>query len=346
MERDACGIGFVADGAGRARREIVARALEGLCRLRHRGAVDADARTGDGAGLLVPIPAKFLARQVGGADAEAAGFGVAMLFGRSDDGDTRSAVAEACAAEGIRVVTWREVPAEPAALGARGRSTMPWILQTILEPPDGASARESERLALRARRRIERTARVRGVPLYVASLSFRTITYKALVAADQLAAFYPDLRDPAFEAWFAIFHQRYSTNTAPTWERAQPFRMLCHNGEINTIAGNVHRMRGREGRLGFPNASDEELFSPAMDEEGSDSAMLDESVELLSRGGPGGGRDVRHAMAMLVPAAWESDPDLTKEVRAFYRWHESLVEPWDGPAALVFTDGFGVGAAL
>jgi glutamate synthase (ferredoxin) len=346
LERDACGIGFVADGTGRAGREIVERALEGLCRLRHRGAVDADARTGDGAGLLLPIPARFLAGAVGGPEREPGRLGVAMVFGRGDDEDTRSAVAEACAAEGIRVVAWREVPAERAALGARGRSTMPGILQAILVPPDGASARESERLALRARRRVEHIARERGAPLYVASLSFRTITYKALVAADQLAAFYPDLRDPAFEAWFAIFHQRYSTNTAPTWERAQPFRMLCHNGEINTIAGNVHRMRGREGRLGLPNAADEELFSPVVDEAGSDSAMLDESVELLSREGPGGGRDIRHAMAMLVPAAWESDPDLSEEVRAFYRWHESLVEPWDGPAALVFTDGFAVGAAL
>ena len=346
MDRDACGIGFVADGAGRTGRELVDRALEGLCRLRHRGAVDADARTGDGAGLLVPIPTRFIAREIGATDREAARLGVAMVFGRGDDGDTRSAVAEACAAESIRVVAWREVPAEPTALGARGRSTMPRMLQAILEPPDGASARESERLALRARRRVEREARARGAQLYVASLSFRTITYKALVAADQLAAFYPDLRDPAFEAWFAIFHQRYSTNTSPTWERAQPFRMLCHNGEINTIAGNVHRMRGREGRLGFPDASDEELYSPVLDEDGSDSAMLDESVELLSREGPGGGRDIRHAVAMLVPAAWESDPDLSEEVRAFYRWHESLVEPWDGPAALVFTDGFAVGAAL
>jgi len=346
LERDACGIGFVADGSGRAGREIVERALEGLCRLRHRGAVDADARTGDGAGLLLPIPSRFLAAAVGGPDRKAGRLGVAMVFGRGDDEDTRSTVVQTCAAEGIRVVAWREVPAEPAALGARGRATMPRILQAILEPPDGASPGECERLALRTRRRVERTARRRAAPLYVASLSFRTITYKALVAADQLAAFYPDLRDPAFGAWFAIFHQRYSTNTAPTWERAQPFRMLCHNGEINTIAGNAHRMREREGRLGLPNAADEELFSPVVDEAGSDSAMLDEAVELLSREGPEGGRDIRHAMAMLVPAAWEPDPDLSEEVRAFYRWHESLVEPWDGPAALVFTDGFGVGAAL
>ncbi|HLE43864.1 MAG TPA: glutamate synthase central domain-containing protein, partial [Methylomirabilota bacterium] len=189
-------------------------------------------------------------------------------------------------------------------------------------------------------------ARERDLDLYAASLSFRTVTYKALVAADQLAAFYPDLRDPDVEAWFAVFHQRYSTNTTPTWERAQPFRMLCHNGEINTIAGNVNRMRAREGRLGLATEGEEELFRPVVDEEGSDSAMLDEVVELLAREGSDGGRDIRHVMAMLVPAAWESDPDLSEEVRDFYRWHESLMEPWDGPAALIFTDGFGVGAAL
>jgi len=345
-ERDACGIGFVAHASGRPGHHVVEQALEGLCRLRHRGAIDADARTGDGAGLLLPIPRRLLARQTTRAGVDPERTGVAMLFGRSEEREVRATVAEACRAEGIQVTSWREVPTDSAALGARGRDTMPLVEQAVLEPPRGASAREAERSAHRARRRLAGLARERDLDLYAASLSFRTVTYKALVAADQLAAFYPDLRDPDVEAWFVLFHQRYSTNTTPTWERAQPFRMLCHNGEINTIAGNVNRMRAREGRLGLATEREEKLFRPIVDEEGSDSAMLDEVVELLAREGSDGGRDIRHVMAMLVPAAWESDPDLGEEVRDFYRWHESLMEPWDGPAALIFTDGFGVGAAL
>ena len=174
---------------------------------------------------------------------------------------------------------------------------------------------------------------------YVASLSFRTVTYKALCAADQLAAFYADLRDPALEIPFGIFHQRFSTNTAPSWERAQPFRALCHNGEINAIQGNVNWMRAREGRLG---SDDDSLYAPVVDPGGSDSAMLDNVLELLVRGG----RDVRHALAMLVPEAWEGNVELDPAVRDFYRYHSGLCEPWDGPAALVFTDGRVVGAAL
>src|SRR5207248_9406907 len=158
-------------------------------------------------------------------------------------------------------------------------------------------------------------------------MSFKTVTYKAMCAADQLASFYPDLRDPGFTAPFAIFHQRYSTNTTPSWERAQPFRLLGHNGEINTIQGNVNRMRGREGRLGADRLADEELLKPVIDEEGSGSAMLDNALELLVRGG----RDIRHALAMLIPEAWEGF-DVDPAVRDFYRYHSCLMEPWDGPA--------------
>ena len=174
---------------------------------------------------------------------------------------------------------------------------------------------------------------------YVASLSFRTVTYKALCAADQLAAFYGDLRDPAVEVPFGVFHQRFSTNTAPSWERAQPFRLLCHNGEINAIQGNVNWMHAREGRLG---SDDDALLAPVVDPRGSDSAMLDNVLELLVRGG----RDVRHSLAMLVPEAWEENAELDPAVRDFYRYHSGLCEPWDGPAALVFTDGQVVGATL
>ena len=353
VERDACGIGFVADAEARSSRAMVDAALDALCRVKHRGAVASDAKTGDGAGVLLPIPGRFFAREaealgLPGADPE--WLGVAMVF-VSDDSpltDVHRIVEEACRAEAIDVVAWREVPTEVDSLGDQAKASMPRILQALLLRPPSPNREEAERLCHRARRRAEATVRKENRVVYFPSFSFYTVTYKALVAADQLAEFYPDLNDPAMEAHFAIFHQRYSTNTTPSWERAQPFRLLCHNGEINTIAGNVNRMRSREGRLGKWSLLEEEVLRPVIDESGSDSAMLDNVIETLTREGqyPDEARDIRHVLAMLIPAAWEGDPRLTDEVRDFYRWHSSLMEPWDGPAGLVFTDGVRVGAAL
>jgi glutamate synthase (ferredoxin) len=322
-ERDACGIGFVADPAGRPSREIVDLVLAGLSGVRHRGATAADRKTGDGAGILLPIPAALL---------PSPGCGLAMVFLR--DETARRAIEGACEAEGIETAGWRLVPVDPSALGAQACASMPRIEQLALLPPAGVDGDEREWRAYRVRRRIERTCGA-----YVASLSFRTVTYKAFCAADQLAAFYPDLVDPALAVAFGIFHQRFSTNTTPSWERAQPFRFLCHNGEINAIQGNVNWMRARESRLG---SRDDAFLAPAIDEHSSDSGMLDNALELLVRGG----RDVRHAVAMLVPEAWEGNDELGEDVRGFYRYHSTLVEPWDGPAGIVFTDGRVVGAAL
>src|SRR5262249_4121184 len=242
----------------------------------------------------------------------------------------RAAVEEACVAEGIRVRSWRSVPLDPDALGREARASTPRIDQALLEARPGM---DPELRAFRARRRLE----ARG-DVYVASFSFRTVVYKALCAADQLAAFYPDLADPAVEVPFGVFHQRFSTNTAPSWERAQPFRMLCHNGEINAIRGNVNWMRARAGALGRDHFTD----GPLLDESSSDSGMLDNALELLVRGG----RDVEHALAMLIPPAWQDDGELPDDVRSFHRFHAGLVEPWDGPAAIVFSDGRVVGAGL
>jgi glutamate synthase domain-containing protein 2/glutamate synthase domain-containing protein 1/glutamate synthase domain-containing protein 3 len=328
-ERDACGIGFVADSAGRGSAEILALALEALRRVRHRGAVAADARSGDGAGVLLPIPETMFGTA-----------GVGMLFvppGHEAEG--RAIVARALLEEGLQIAGWREVPVDPSALGDMARKTRPATWQVFFKRP---CVRHPERRAFRARKRIERASREADLGLYVASLSFSTVVYKALCAADQLESFYPDLTDPRFEVPFAVFHQRYSTNTAPTWERAQPFRFLCHNGEINTIGGNVNLMRAREGHLGAESLGAESLLAPVIDESGSDSAMLDNAVELLVHGG----RSLPHALAMLIPEAWEAFLDLDPTVRDFYRYHACLTEPWDGPAALVFTDGRVVGARL
>ena len=353
VERDACGIGFVADGEGRATRAMIDAALDALCRVRHRGAVAADAKTGDGAGLLMPIPGRFLAREAAslglpGADPEWIGVAMVFISDGSSLADVHRIVEQACRAEAIDVVAWREVPTNSGALGDQARSTMPRIVQALLLRPPSPNVEEGERLAHRARKRAEAAVRKEGRRVYFPSFSFHTVTYKALVVADQLAEFYPDLTDPLVEGSFAIFHQRYSTNTTPTWQRAQPFRLICHNGEINTIAGNVNRMRSREGRLGKWSLLEEEVLRPVIDESTSDSGMLDNVIELLVREGqyPGESRDIRHVLAMLVPAAWEGDPRLDDDVRDFYRWHASLMEPWDGPAGLVFTDGHRVGATL
>ncbi|HUS60710.1 MAG TPA: glutamate synthase central domain-containing protein, partial [Acidimicrobiales bacterium] len=325
-ERDACGIGFVADAHGRPSRSIVIAALDGLANVRHRGALAADARTGDGAGLLVPIPPSIFGE----------GRGVASLMVRGDD--PRPAVEAAARVEGIEVVRWREVETDDTMIGDLARASRPSFMHAVLETHGERNGR-LEQAAFRMRRRIEATT----TGTYVASCSFRTIVYKGLVAADALRRFYADLDDDRFTAPFAIFHQRFSTNTLPTWERAQPFRMLCHNGEINAIAGNANRMRARS-ELGTQAAGlgPEELFHPVLDNNDSDSGQIDAAVELLVRGG----RDIRHAVAMLVPEAWEGARDLDPAVRGFFRYHACLVEPWDGPAGLVFTDGLGVGAAL
>jgi len=317
-ERDACGIGLVADARGRASRELLDRALAGLAAVAHRGAWAADGVTGDGAGVLLPLPATLTG---------VPGAGVAMCFLREPW--LKNVVEEACRAEGLEPSGWRDVPHDVAALGSTAVASMPRITQLLLAPTD---APDAELRAHRARRRAET---IDGV--YVASLSFRTVTYKGLCAATQLAAFYPDLRDPELAVAWAIFHQRFSTNTEPSWERAQPFRLLCHNGEINTIEGNVAWMEARERARGL-----DEGLAPALDRSGSDSALLDNALELLVLRG----RDVREAAAMLVPPAWQNDPRIPENVRAMHRYHAMLVEPWDGPAGLVYTDGAICGAAL
>ncbi|CAN5193434.1 glutamate synthase large subunit [soil metagenome] len=329
-ELDACGIGFVADIAGRSSRSIVAAALGGLACVKHRGALAADARSADGSGLLVPIPPAIFGE----------GNGVASLFLRGSD--PREAIEVAAEAEGVDLVDWRTPPTDDAHVGDQARSSRPGMLQVVFRaghPSTNGDDGADEQRAYRFRRRIETATE--GV--YVASCSTRTVVYKGLAAADALGDFYPDLTDERFAAPFAVFHQRFSTNTAPTWERAQPFRMLCHNGEINAIQGNEHRMLAR-AVLGTETVGlgPEELFRPVLDPDDSDSGKLDAAVELLVRGG----RDIRHSMAMLVPEAWENARDLEPDIRGFYRYHAALMEPWDGPAGLIFSDGRGVGACL
>ncbi|MGH7776298.1 MAG: glutamate synthase central domain-containing protein, partial [Candidatus Dormibacterales bacterium] len=320
--RAACGMGFAARPGSPPSREIVEVGLEALRRLGHRGGMDADGETGDGAGVLIQIPRRLFGPETA----------VAVLF--EWDPAARELFERTFAEAGVPVRTWRRPPVRPEALGPRARASMPGLWQALIERP-GLSDGDWEGRLLRARKRLEREAAAAGVRLYVASASCRTIVYKAMTTGPRLAAFYPDLADPACESAVAVFHQRYATNTMPDWRLAQPFRALAHNGEINSISGNRDWMRAREAGL-------EPDLRPVTWPEGSDSASLDEALELLV----GCGYGPAEALMALVPDAWEGRGDLAPAVRDFYRYQSSRFEPWDGPAALAFTDGLVAGAAL
>ncbi len=344
-ERDACGVGFVADRRGRHSHEILRRALAAVAAMSHRGAVAADARTGDGAGVLTHIPYAILRHdlrlRIPNADL---GAGMVFLPQEIDAARRARALIDAALEDGgVRVLGWRDVPVDPSALGDHARRTQPEIAQVVVARPADLDDDAFERALYRLRRIIEKRAAAEGLALYIPSLSRATIVYKGLLVSPQLPRFYPDLVDPAFETAIAVFHQRYSTNTSPSWPLAQPFRLLAHNGEINTLQGNVTWMASREAGLRSPlwpdGAGD---LLPIIQPGGSDSAMLDNVLELLTRSG----RDLLHAITMLVPSAWEGIPDLPDAVRAFFEFHGCLVEPWDGPAGLAFSDGRFAAAAL
>jgi len=312
-------------------------ALTAVARLAHRGAASND-RSGDGAGVLTQIPRGLFERIESGRP-----FAVGMFFLPPSGPALDQAVAliEAVLRElELPVVSWREVPTDPAALGPLARASRPAVRQARIGPPPNWTGDEDawERRLYLARRAIERRAEADGVAsLYVCSLSCRTVVYKALLTGTELPVFYPDLRSPAFETAIAVFHQRYSTNTLPSWPLAQPFQLLAHNGEINTLWGNRNAMRARESKL-------PESLRPVIWEAGSDSASLDNVLELLVRAG--GGRDLAHAVMMLIPEAWEGRADLDPALRSFYEFHAPLMEPWDGPAAIAFSDGVVAGSAV
>ncbi|MEM6454009.1 MAG: glutamate synthase large subunit, partial [Acidobacteriota bacterium] len=347
-ERDSCGIGLIADLGARRSHRILRYALEAIAHLDHRGAINADGRTGDGAGILTQLPQLVLRRALGAAGVAYpadAPLAVGVLFLPVDRaGDdardaARRAVDTTLRAGGLEPLLWRPVPCAPAVLGAAARATLPRIEQVLIGSRDLRDDALERRLYL-VRRRI---AEHLGDRAYLPSLSARTVVYKGFMLASDLAAFYPDLRDPAYETAMALFHQRYSTNTTPTWHLAQPFRLLAHNGEINTLDGNRNWMRAREAALSSgPWGDDLRDLRPLIEAGGSDSAMLDNALEFYVRAG----YDPLRAMAMLVPEAYEGDADVSDALAAFYDLHATLSEPWDGPAALVFSDGRIAGATL
>nr|WP_072313954.1 glutamate synthase large subunit [Agrococcus sp. Marseille-P2731] len=340
-ERDSCGLAMVATTRGTAGHDIVALALDALRNLEHRGAVGSDAGTGDGAGILTQMPDAFL-RAVVGFDLPAAGTYAAGLAFLPLDVVERERVQdriwELAGQERLRVLGWREVPTAPEALGTLARAAMPAIHQLFVTGANGPTTGiELDRLTWRLRKRIERE-----LGEYLPSLSSRTITYKGMVTTLQLEPFYPDLSDERFQTKLAIVHSRYSTNTFPSWPLAQPLRMIAHNGEINTVEGNRNWMAARESQLASELLGDLRPLKPIVTPGMSDSASFDEVLELLTLAG----RSLPHAIAMMVPPAWENQPDMPQELRDFAEYHSLLMEPWDGPAAISFTDGSLVGATL
>jgi glutamate synthase domain-containing protein 2/glutamate synthase domain-containing protein 1/glutamate synthase domain-containing protein 3 len=349
FEHDACGVGLVVDIAGRPSRQIVDRALAGLVNLTHRGGVGADARTGDGAGVLTQLPLALFAADLAAAGHEAVGpgdLGVAMVFLPTDESDAtvaRDALAGAMRERGLGAIAWREVPVDPTALGEQAIGSMPRIEQLLVRRPDAMDEDAFERELFLARKAAERTAAAHDWPeFFVVSCSARTLIYKAFCLPRDLPLFYADLRHPRYESAIVLFHQRYSTNTLPTWGMAQPFRFLAHNGEINTVGGNRLWMEARAPQLAFPSGEARDALRPVVSWEGSDSLSLDDVVGLLYHAG----RSLPHALMMLVPEPWEQLPEMDPARRAFYDFHAGLVEQWDGPAALGFSDGIIAGATL
>jgi glutamate synthase (ferredoxin) len=336
-DHDACGVGFVTRLGAPASREVVARALTALERLAHRGGLDADGQSGDGAGILVPIPDGFFrARggEIGVRLPETFGLGMAFLPPGAGAA-AREVIEQAARRSGLKILGWRAVPTDPSVLGPRALETLPEVWQCFVGPGEGAE--DFERSLFLLRKRVEAQA---AGGIYFCSLSCRTVVYKGLLSPQQLTAFYSDLAVPDFTARFAIFHQRYSTNTQPSWNLAQPFRLVAHNGEINTLSGNRRWMRARARSI--RKELDVGDWFPVLEEGVSDSASFDNALELLLRRGHG----VAAAMYRLVPPAWEGNRRLDARLRQFFEEQAGEQEPWDGPAAMVFTDGRRVGAKL
>ncbi len=350
FEHDACGLGTVVHLDGVASHDVVAQALTVLERLDHRGATGSDPETGDGAGILLQMPHRFLARVAAeeGLDLPPAGdYGIGMAFLPADPAARlrcEEIAVRTVAEEGHRAVGWRDVPVVDEAIGPVARQSAPRIRQLVVERRHGKGDAFERKLYV-IRRRIEKAVHAEGIRGFaIASLSSKTIVYKGLLRATQVAAYYPDLRDPDVESALALVHSRFSTNTLGTWDLAHPFNLIAHNGEINTVRGNANWLSAREPQMHSKLfGGDLQKLFPITEDSWSDSAKLDAVLELLVQSG----RPLEHALAMLIPPAWSDlTLDIDDDVRAFYEYHTTLVEPWDGPAAVIATDGEKVVATL
>jgi len=354
LEKDSCGVGFIADIKGRKSHQIVEDALTILLNLEHRGAVGADPRAGDGAGILVQTPHKFLAKkaaELGIKLPKPGDYAVGALFMPHDAAWRREimdAYAAAAEREGMKILGWRDLPTDNSTLGESVKPTEPMHMQVfIARNPTTRSEDEFERRLYILRKTISGdlySKRGRSTSnYYPVSLSCRTLIYKGMFLADQLGTYYPDLRDPDFDSGLALVHQRFSTNTFPTWSLAHPYRMIAHNGEINTLRGNNNWMAARQASVSSPKFGDDiAKLWPISYEGQSDTACFDNALEFLTMGG----YPLAHAMMMMIPEAWAGNQSMSEQRRAFYEYNAALMEPWDGPAAIAFTNGKQIGATL
>ena len=347
LESDSCGVAMITDIHGRRSHAIVADGLVALEHLEHRGAAGAETNSGDGAGILIQLPVELLREVVDfqlpapttdGCNAFAAGI-CFLPQDSAERADARQQIEAIAGEEGLEILGWREVPVDPdgADLGATARGCMPYMAQVFVATPDRVGGIDLDRRVYPMRKRAEAGS------VYFPSLSSRTIAYKGMLTTMQLPQYFPDLRDERCTSAIAIVHSRFSTNTFPSWPLAHPFRFVAHNGEINTVRGNRNRMHAREAMLASNSISgDLARLSPICTHDASDSASFDQVLELLHLGG----RSLPHAVLMMIPEAWENNASLAQPRRDFWQFHASLMEPWDGPACVTFTDGTVVGAVL
>jgi glutamate synthase (ferredoxin) len=351
-ERDACGVGFVVHMKGRRSHDIVRKALRVLINLEHRGACGCEANTGDGAGILVQTPDKFLRKVVPFTLPPAGRYGVGLVFLPRDARDRNSikaTIGRVVEEEGQKLIGWRDVPSDNSLLGDSAKATQPIFQHVFIEAASGVDGAAFERKLYVIRKRVERavdTLDLNAISrrfFYIVGLSANTLIYKGMLTAQQLEPMFPDLSDEDMESSLALVHQRFSTNTFPSWPLAHPYRYIAHNGEINTLRGNINWMRAREGLLQSDLLGDDlKKVLPVIREGGSDTATFDNVLEMLVMAG----RSLPHAILMMIPEPWSGNPDMSPERRAFYEYHASLMEPWDGPASIAFTDGTVIGAVL
>ena len=352
FDHGSCGVGFVVNMKGEKSHDIARQAIDLLVNLDHRGGLGCEPNTGDGAGILMQIPDSFLRGKLtalGLTLPSPADYGVGMIFSSKDPAErdlAQQAMEAIVASEGQRVIGWREIPTDNATLGRTARAAEPFMRQLFIARGAGCPDQLSfERRLYIIRKRSVNEIRRSGIDpyWYVASLSSKTLVYKGMLTTEQLDAYYPDLMDRRIETALALVHSRFSTNTLPIWDRSHPYRLLAHNGEINTLRGNINRMAARKRRLASAVfGADIAKIHPVINTNGSDSAMFDNCLELLVMAG----RPLPHAVMMMIPQPWENHESMSPELKAFYRYHACLLEAWDGPAALTFTDGRYIGAVL
>ena len=345
FEHDSCGVSFVAHMKGVRSHELVLTGLRALTNLEHRGATGAEPDTGDGAGVLIQMPDRLLRESVGFELPPEGQYACGVVFLPLDTRLRESVqrrVAELMADDGITVLGWREVPTDPTCLGKTALAAMPSFYQLFVSSPDGEAGIDLDRRTYVARKRVEHEFTSGDTRAFVCSLSSRTIVYKGMLTTPQLGQFFGDLTDPRIESALLLVHSRFSTNTFPSWPLAHPYRYIAHNGEINTVQGNENWMRAREAMAASEHLPGLDRAFPICTPGASDTARFDEALELLHLGG----RPIHHAVLMMIPEAWENNTEMDAARRAFYRFHSSVMEPWDGPASITFTDGTVIGAVL